>query len=108
MFFSKQEGENDVYKWGALGGAAEVIYIFLFALIMTRIGPFMNVPTFLALTLFLLLFVFSAGISGFFVLGYPTYLALQKKYKEAAIALLISFLVIFCGMILAILINLIK
>ena len=60
-------------------------------------------PGFFGIFLMLTLFVFSAAVTGLTVFGYPAYLALNKKIKEAllvlaytlAYSLLIILIIIF-------------
>ena len=44
---------------------------------------FINPPEFLGTVLMLVLFVFSAAVTGSIAFGYPVYLALNNKIKEA-------------------------
>lgn len=89
MIFSKKQKINDseVIKFGFLGGIAEVTYVFLVVVSMSIVenslprGP--HASQVMVGFMFLLVFVFSAAVSGILVFGYPTYLALQKRYAEA-------------------------
>ena len=67
--------------FSALG---EGIYILLVALFMRNANQwFGNKPSILGIVAFLLLFVFSAAISGALILGKPTLLYLEGKKREA-------------------------
>ncbi|OGY42566.1 MAG: hypothetical protein A2Y67_02615 [Candidatus Buchananbacteria bacterium RBG_13_39_9] len=110
MFFNKEQiNKKEVIKWGLIGGAAELIYIVVIGLLMDYIGNNFGqtaMPS-LGFTAFLMLFVFSAGVSGLFVFGYPAYLALQKRFQEAIMMALISLGIIFLGFFLAFLLLII-
>jgi len=107
MFFSKQIDKKTIFKFGIGGGLAEIIYVLLVAFLFTNLDKFLPLPpALLGFFLFLLLFVFSAAISGFLTLCYPFYLALQKRYYEALITFVITLLTIFTGFIIIILIML--
>ena len=74
-------------------------------LLMTTMDKFMNqnAGTGLAILSVLLLLVFSAAVSGVLVFGCPAYLALQKKYDQAILTLLVTLLTLFVGFILVLL-----
>jgi len=108
MFFSKQTNKKAIFKFGIGSGLAEIIYIILVAFLFTNLEKFLPLPpVFWGFFFFLLLFVFSAAISGFLTLTYPLYLALQKKYYEALMTFVITLLTIFTGFIIIIVIMLI-
>ncbi|MFH1366514.1 MAG: hypothetical protein ABIH38_00810 [Patescibacteria group bacterium] len=86
---------NKNLKFGLLAGALEVIYIVLVALFMQGAENWFSGSGVQPVIMVLMLFVLSAAVSGLLVLGYPAYLALQKKYKEAICTLLVSLAVIF-------------
>ena len=81
---------------GFLQALGVVIYCGLISLLFN--GNFQPAsPAILTSVVVLLIFVFSAAITGLLVFGYPTYLALQKKFKAALTILgytLFYFLVI--------------
>ena len=86
---------NKSLKFGLLGGALQVIYIVLVGLFLQLAEQWFSGPDIYPIIPMLMIFVFSAAVSGLLVLGYPLYLALQKKYKEAILTVLISLAVIF-------------
>jgi len=108
MLFPKQINKKAIFKFGIGSGLAEIIYIILVAFLFTNLDKFLPLPpAFFGFFLFLLLFVFSAAISGFLTLTYPLYLALQKRYYEALMTFVITLLTIFTGFIIIIVIMLI-
>ena len=92
---------------GFVQSTCTIAYIAIAALILINIERIVGEDNdFLGIIGFLLLFVVSATITGTLVLGYPTILLLQHKFKEAILMItstvgyLISFLIIL-GTILA-------
>lgn len=85
MFKKQKINESEVLRFGFLGGIAEAIYILLIASLITVISNVMphDPPGIAGPLLVLLLFVFSAAVSGILVCGYPIYLAFQKRFPEA-------------------------
>lgn len=69
-----------------LCSAGVVLYVFLIPLIMNS-GVFNNLSESIGIPFVLLLFVFSALITGLLVLGYPIWLYLENKKKDAALML---------------------
>ena len=109
MFGKKQINKQEIFKFGILGGIAELVYILVVALFVTSSSSLgSNVPPYLGIILFLTVFVFSAAISGFFVLGYPAYLGLQKKYQEAIFTLMVTLATILVVLVALFLIIFIK
>ena len=102
MFSFKKKSKGEIYKFGIGGGILEIIYILLVAWFITVMGETMDKEnTIFSILAFLLLFVFSAAISGVFVMGYPAYLGLQKKLHEAILTLLTTLMTMFiCGIII--------
>ncbi len=92
---------KNALKFGLLGGALEVIYCSLMAIFFWLAQDFLNEVGFFCFLIFLLLFVFSAAVSALLVLGYPFYLFLKKKYREALFTVIVSLLVIILLLILA-------
>lgn len=97
----------NVWKMGILGGLAESIYCGLVASGLWISSNFNNAKMNELATgvLVLMLLVFSVAVSGILVFGYPMYLAIEKKYKEAfqtvgitlltIMLVLITFLAVF-------------
>lgn len=102
MFWFKKNEKKDIYKYGISAGLLEIIYILLVAWFITSLDNIMGqVNNLVSILSFLLLFVFSAAVSGFLVLGYPAYLGLQKRLQEAFLTLLITILTLLaCGIII--------
>jgi hypothetical protein len=104
MFCCKEQvNKKEVVKWGIFGGLAELAYIVLIGLLINYTGDNLgqkDLPV-LGFITFLLLFVFSAGISGLFVFGYPIYLATQKRISDAIMTALISLGALLAGFFLA-------
>jgi hypothetical protein len=110
MPWFKAINKKELLKFGIGGGLAEVIYIILVALLMYKTGELGNQSgsPYLGISMLLLLFVFSAAVSGLFVLGYPAILALQHKYKEAILTLALSLVTIFLAFIIALTIVMLR
>jgi len=69
---------------GFLQALGVAFYCSLIALTLNSFGKSLNAPPgILGSILILVLLVFSAAITGSLVFGYPAYLALHKKIKEA-------------------------
>jgi len=78
---------------GLLQALGVVIYCALVVGILNFFGKiFFNPPGFFGSVFILVLLVFSAAVSGSIVFGYPAYLALNKKIKEALSVLAFSAL----------------
>ena len=71
----------------SLVGLSQAIGVTLYSALIGGFFYFMEQvsagPGFLGIVLMLLLLVFSAAVTGSMVFGYPAYLALNKKIKEA-------------------------
>lgn len=109
MFFNKEQfNQKEIIKWGICGAVAEIAYVLIIVGLFTILDKVLATPPeFLGFLFMLLLFVFSTGISGLFVFGFPAYLALQKKYTEAAVAIFVTFSTLFAMLALVLIINLI-
>jgi len=99
MFKKHKINDSVVLKFGFLGGVAEAAYILLVVSLMTFLEQIMpkSPEGIVAPLLILLLFVFSAAVSGILVFGYPAYLAFQKRFSEAlmtAVTTLITMAII--------------
>ncbi|MDD5567544.1 MAG: hypothetical protein PHH01_05105 [Patescibacteria group bacterium] len=93
--------ENRIFKLGILAGVTQGLYILLVGLfIMSANNLFDSDGTpILSFAVMITLFVFSAGLSGLIVFGYPVYLVTQKKFREAVImsaVTLTTLLILFC------------
>jgi len=78
---------------GLLQSLGVIIYCTLlggFFWTMGKINP--GMPGISGIVLMLFLLVFSAGITGLLVFGYPAYLAINNKIKEALTILTYTFL----------------
>lgn len=107
MFGGKQVKNQDIIKWGILGALAEIGYILIIVGLFTVLDKVLATPPeFIGFLFMLLLFVFSVGVSGVFVFGYAAYLALQKKYKEAACTVFVTFSTMLIVLLLILAINL--
>ena len=79
-----------ILKESFLSAVGVVVYVFLVAGIMLYGEKiFGKMQNFLGPVIFLLLFVFSALITGLLVLGRPVWLYLEKE-RQAAVKLLLS------------------
>ncbi|MDD5342047.1 MAG: hypothetical protein PHI73_01810 [Patescibacteria group bacterium] len=93
--------ENRIFKLGILAGVTQGLYILLVGLfIMSANNLFDSDGTpILSFAVMITLFVFSAGLSGLIVFGYPVYLVTKKQFREAvlmSVITLATILVIFC------------
>lgn len=90
-------------KYGIYAGLVEGIYIALISFFIIHTGRLFGSSDEPAgsFVLFLLLFVFSAGLSGLIVLSYPVYLVLQRKFSEAVKTLVVTLLTLMFLFILA-------
>ncbi len=95
-----EDGKKSYISRGILAGLLEGVYIFLVGLFMFSTEglydssevPVMNVVVMLTL------FVFSAGVSGLIVFGYPVLLVTKQRYAEAVktvVATLATLLTLF-------------
>ncbi|MFA6410071.1 MAG: hypothetical protein WCW26_00635 [Candidatus Buchananbacteria bacterium] len=96
MLRKQKINESEIMKFGFLGGIAESAYCLLVVAMMMVLSQVMPQPTvpFSGFLLFLLLFVFSVGVSGILVFGYPIYLVSQKKIVEALMTALTTLVTI--------------
>ena len=86
--------EAEVMKFGFLGGMAEAVYILFLVLFLSVIrNAFPGTSTqVIEPILFLLAFVFSAGVSAILIFGYPLYMAIQQRYVESLMTAVTSLL----------------
>ena len=86
-----------IWKVGILVGLAESAYCGLVALLLWGGNSFLNAKMngISGVIFGLMLLVFSVAVSGILVFGYPMYLAIEKKYKEAFQTAGITLLTIF-------------
>lgn len=91
MFELKDESIQ--VKAGILAGLLESLYVLVVAVIMMKIGEIMpQEDGIFGIGMFLILLVFSAGISGVFVFGLPIHLFLEKRVKDAVKVMTTTFL----------------
>ena len=105
----KKIEDQELVKLGVMPAILQVIYIVLVAGLMILSQSLFKVSAgsmIIGMVSFLMLFVFSAGVSGFLIFGTPLYFALQKKYREAGIVLVSTALTMIAIFILLILGNL--
>ncbi len=87
---------------GFLSAAGTVLYCGLIALFFNFMAKSTAKPGFFGLFLMLLLFVFSAAVTGTMVFGFPAYLAVVKnKVKVALITLAFTLLYTLAIIIIA-------
>ena len=86
---------------GFLQALGLIIYCLLIAMFFRLAEKFIQgPPTFINIALVLFLFVFSAAVTGSIVFGYPAYLALNQKIKEALSVF--EYTILFCLVIIVI------
>ena len=103
--------KSAVIKFGFLGGISQAGYCLLVALTISGLEKIMPKPSdpVTGPLVVLLLFVFSAAVSGILVFGYPAYLGLQKRYAEAIMTAVVTLAAIaFIGVAVFILIFLVQ
>jgi hypothetical protein len=102
----KKINKNEIFKKGIGAGAAQIAYIILVVLLILSLDRFMNDSAGgpLAMVLVLTLLVFSAAVSGLLVFGYPALFALQRKFNEAIMTLLVTLLTILACFIVVLLV----
>ena len=95
MFHKK--GKHSLITISVLGGVAISLYCGLFTLMLWYAGDFLSskMSNVLGSMFGLILLVFSVAVSGVCVFGYPAYLVMEKKYKQAFKAVGITLLTIF-------------
>jgi len=100
----KKVGEKNLPLYGLLSAVGEIAYIGLVVLFFW-IGEFYNVGAHFVLSfmIFLLMFVFSAVVSGIIVLAYPAMLALRGERREALMLIGWTAFFLLVGILLGIL-----
>lgn len=86
LFSKKKVSQSELFKLGAIAGLLQVVYIILVAVFMIlaqSIFPDNSDAVIIGIVSFLIVFVFSAMVSGAILLGLPLYFAMQKQYKDA-------------------------
>jgi len=86
----KSVSTGELFKLGAMAGILQVVYIVvvaLFILLAESLFPDDSSGVIFGIASFLIVFVFSAMMSGVIMLGLPVYFATQNKYREAIIVL---------------------
>lgn len=89
----KEVSSAELFKLGAIAGLIEIVYIVLvasFMLVAQSLFPATPSGAIVGIVSFLIVFVFSAMISGLIILALPLYFAIEKQYKEAIILLFSS------------------
>jgi len=90
LLFKKKQNQN-FWVYGIGGGVMEAIYCFFIAVLFRLMDNLISgPPSAFTLLLFLLIFVFSAAVSGLLIFGYPVFLITKKKYEEAIFTSLLS------------------
>ncbi|MCX6785476.1 MAG: hypothetical protein NTZ18_01325 [Candidatus Komeilibacteria bacterium] len=93
--------EQNFYKIAVLGAVLEGLYCIFMSWLLPTFGHlFGSDQNSLSMVVFLLVLVFSVALSGFLILGYPVYLAIQQKYKEAIIGILVSLVTLLAVLLL--------
>lgn len=105
MWGNKEKCKN--WKMGILAGLAESIYCGLIALMLWYGSEFLSdkMSQVLGSLFGLILLVFSVAVSGVLVFGYPVYLAVEKKYKQAFQTIGITLLTIFLVLVIVLIIS---
>lgn len=80
---------------GFLQALGLILYCSLIAGLFWMFDTYFNMPPrFVSTLIMLLLFVFSAAVTGTITFGYPAYLALNRQIKEALVVL--SYTLLYC------------
>lgn len=102
----KKIDQSELFKFGAIAGLLQVVYIVLvavFMLLAQSLFPTGPNGAIVGIVSFLIVFVFSAMVSGVIMLGLPFYFASQNKYQEALIVLASSAVSLIAILIIMIL-----
>lgn len=97
---------SELFKLGAIAGLLQVVYIVLvatFIILVESVFPDDSQGVIIGIASFLIVFVFSALISGVIMLGLPLYFATQQKYKESLMVLASSAVSLIAILIIMIL-----
>lgn len=95
-----------IWFWSAVNAVGVFVYVMLVVLVITNGEKiFGQMQNFWGPVTFLLLFVFSALVTGLLVLGRPIYLWLNDNKKEAAKMLFFTAADLFVILLLAFLVN---
>lgn len=102
MLRKTKVNESEVMRYGFLGGIGQALYCFVVVLFINTLDTAMpsGANPIFGFLMFLLLFVFSAGISSIIVFGYPVFLAFQKRYVEALLTAVTTLLTLVIVLIL--------
>lgn len=96
MFWTKKINDVKVMRYGFLAGIGQALYCFIVVLFMSFIQQSLTTSAkasgLIGFLLFLLVFVFSAAVSGLIVLGYPAYLTAERKFAEALMTVITTLL----------------
>lgn len=74
--------KNNPSLIGLLQALGITVYCLLIAGLFQLLEKYISGPGFIGMALMLILLVFSAGLCGFIIFGYPAYLILNKRLKE--------------------------
>ncbi len=88
---------NRIWKWALLNSLLTTLYVYAIGLFIFYAGSIKlgKANVFLAPIALLMLFVFSAGLTSFLVLGKPVLMYIDGKKKEAIYLLVYTFLFMF-------------
>lgn len=97
---------SKIFKNAALNALGVGAYILVIAYVMNKIQNFLpNMPEYLAAVTMLMLFVFSAALTGYLVLGKPILLYIDGHKKDALTTFGYTLACLFVLVILAILVG---
>lgn len=99
-----QSEKPKMIPYGIYAGLLEGVYIALVGLFMINANKLFGSnqgDTPASFIIFLLLFVFSAGLSGLIVFSYPVFLVTQRKFREAVLTVLVTLVTLLFLFILS-------
>ncbi len=97
---------KDIIKWSLINSLGVVVYVALVSTVMQNgEKTFGEMKNYVGPMAFLLLFVFSALVTGLLILGRPVYLFLDSAKKEAVKMLIYTVGWMFVIIILMLVVN---
>lgn len=108
MFGRKKIDRQSLVKKGISSGLIEIVVIVLIAFFFIAsetLMPANSGSMVLGIAAVLVLLVIGAAIAGALVFGWPLYLALQKKYNEAALVFCCTLATLLAFFVLIVLVE---
>ena len=106
MLRRKKSDQQLLVKNGISAGLIEIIFVILvafFFIAAESLLPDKSGSMILGIASMLILLVISAAVAGALIFGWPLYLALQKKYREAVLVFCCTLATLLAFFVLAVL-----